>query len=202
MNIKNSIILIKMDKVISQWQIMESVDRSKPVRIEKDVIGGAHGRPTDKLSSLPKYYKDFISEIEKCYNEYSVPEGFLTKSKATASLKQLNSKLNTTVEPNIKTVYTIITYPLSKPAIIKFDCLVPITYGVLLYIYTYAYQLVYKLEEENVGNPGLIPGMLNRAKSKGMFGIYGHNIDDLVYNGNSIIEIHDDYIICDFHCDS
>lgn len=55
---------------------------------------------------------------------------------------------------NVNTIYCIITYPLHKPATIKFTCKVPVTYGMLLYAYTIAYQWVYELEEEEEEDDG------------------------------------------------
>lgn len=42
------------------------------------------------------------------------------------------------------------------------------------------YETVYAEEGEN---PGHIPGMLNRAPSKGIHGIWGHDLGDLVLEG-------------------
>ena len=45
------------------------------------------------------------------------------------------------------------------------------------------YFEVYREEEEDDRNPGLIPGMLNRATTSGRHGIWGHQIEDLVIEG-------------------
>ena len=42
------------------------------------------------------------------------------------------------------------------------------------------YKKIYEEEEEEDGDPGYIPGMLNRAKSNGKYGIWGHDIGDLI----------------------
>ena len=42
------------------------------------------------------------------------------------------------------------------------------------------YHRIYKEEETAVGNPGNIPGMLNRVSSSGPYGIWGHDIGDLL----------------------
>jgi hypothetical protein len=42
------------------------------------------------------------------------------------------------------------------------------------------YERIYREEDEAVGRTGHIPGMLNRDKSEGPYGIWGHDIDDLV----------------------
>ena len=88
----------------------------------------------------------------------------------------------------------------------EFDCsAIDVTYGKVLYLYTYAYQHMYELEDEDVGEEtGNVPGMLNRAMSEGRFGIWGHSIGDLAYNGASTIEYADDgeTVVCRFSCDS
>lgn len=45
-----------------------------------------------------------------------------------------------------------------------------------------AYKEVYEEEGED---PGHIPGMLNRARSNGPYGIWGHDISDLILTGAS-----------------
>lgn len=41
------------------------------------------------------------------------------------------------------------------------------------------YKKIYDEEELDVGDPGTVPNMLNRARSFGRYGIWGHDIDDL-----------------------
>jgi cytidylate kinase len=44
------------------------------------------------------------------------------------------------------------------------------------------YKRIYREEDADVGEPTKhIPGMLNREESKGRYGIWGHDIDDLVF---------------------
>jgi hypothetical protein len=45
------------------------------------------------------------------------------------------------------------------------------------------YTRIYQEEESAVGDPGLIPGMSNRAPSSGPYGIWGHYMEDLVFEG-------------------
>lgn len=45
------------------------------------------------------------------------------------------------------------------------------------------YQAIYDAEESKSGNPGYIPGMLNRQVSKGPYGIWGHDMSDLYFEG-------------------
>jgi hypothetical protein len=45
------------------------------------------------------------------------------------------------------------------------------------------YHRIYSEEHKAVGDPGHIPGMLNRQSSEGPYGIWGHDIGDLVLEG-------------------
>jgi len=45
------------------------------------------------------------------------------------------------------------------------------------------YERIYREEDEAVSNPGHIPGMLNRARSAGPYGIWGHDFSDLYFEG-------------------
>lgn len=51
-------------------------------------------------------------------------------------------------------------------------------YDIIKYICS-GYERIYREEEEEVGNPGHIPGMFNRMASNGPYGIWGHDINDL-----------------------
>jgi hypothetical protein len=42
------------------------------------------------------------------------------------------------------------------------------------------YRRIYREEERDDGNPGHIPGLLNRNDSHGRYGIWGHDIEDLI----------------------
>ncbi len=129
---------------------------------------------------------------------------FVSKMTDTSILDADVAKLlfNTKVKDGIFTIYTIIEYPVRESAIFKFETSSEITYGILLYAYTIAYQLMYALEEEDDADPGHIPGMVNRDTSNGRFGIWGHDIGDLAYNGRSQVWIHDHRVVCNFICDS
>lgn len=48
------------------------------------------------------------------------------------------------------------------------------------------YERIYSEEDAAVGNPGHIPGMLNRAPSPGPYGIWGHDFSDLYFEGVDI----------------
>ncbi len=160
------------------------------LRTEKNIFPYASGRPSDELATLDEYYeliRNIIDENNETFEDYDVSIG---------------TRLGNVVSDNIKCVYVSITYPLTNPAIIRFKCNQSITYGILHYLVTAAYQIVYKIEEDDDADPGLIIGTFNRAKSNGRFGIWGHDITDLVYNSCSTINIYDDYIVCNFDCDS
>jgi hypothetical protein len=104
---------------------------------------------------------------------------------------------------NINTIYAYITYPLDNPAIVKFersDKRRKITYKVLMYAYTKAYQMVYALEDAD--NTPTTPGLMNTSHTHGRYGIWGHYIDALIYNGSSLVQVYDDSIVCEFDCDS
>ncbi|KAM9955690.1 hypothetical protein ACTFIW_002330 [Dictyostelium discoideum] len=106
---------------------------------------------------------------------------------------------------DFKYVYCRITSYLSNKATIKVtrpDPSIALTNIELLAIYSKAWQWVYQEEEKESGNPGNINGMLNRAKSYGRYGIYGHDITDLAYNGGSLIKIYNGFVVCKFSVDS
>jgi hypothetical protein len=169
----------------------------KAVKPVKDYFPCDLGYPADNIpNSLGEYYNIIISEFLESLSEEENEDNY-----DETSLKKL---LNTVVSDNIKYVYATISYPLTNKAVIRFSCNNNkiITYGMLLYLYTKAYHIVYDTEEEDDKDPGHIPGLANRAISDGRFGIWGHDIGDLIYNGGSIIKIYDNYIICNFDCDS
>jgi hypothetical protein len=74
-------------------------------------------------------------------------------------------------------------YPLSQPTTREFFK----EGGFTLYDFYQAvyegYVKIYAEEDGAVGDPGLIPGMLNRATSNGPHGIWGHGIEDLFLEG-------------------
>jgi len=101
-------------------------------------------------------------------------------------------------------VHCRIDYPLHKPTCIKWVLEQEATFGMLLWLHAKSYNIVYQIEEQTSGgDPGNIEGMFNRNTSEGMFGIWGHRIGDLLYNGHSIVGFLDDsVVVCDFHVDS
>lgn len=85
-----------------------------------------------------------------------------------------------------------ITYPLSVYP--RFETLNPIKDSFeLMSFFCRCYYEVYAMEEDSIGNPeiGHIPGMYNRVTTDGCFGIWGHDIDDLVLEDIDFIELPD-----------
>ncbi|ARF08741.1 hypothetical protein Catovirus_1_791 [Catovirus CTV1] len=169
----------------------ESYDNS-----EENIFRSGIGRPSQSIDSYDDFVDVFLDGIEGFSDD--------DDSGITSELVKniTTEKLKTRLKGEIKYIYTNIDYPLTYPSIFKFTCKIPVTYGLLLYAYTVAYQLTYIIEEEEDDDPGHIPGMLNRAISKGRFGIWGHDIDDLVYNGYSDITYDTNSVVCEFYCDS
>lgn len=108
---------------------------------------------------------------------------------------------DTIVDEKIKVIYAVVTYPLTNVAYFRLEIKAkqPITYGMLLYGHTLAYESAYKLEDCDIGNHKHIRqfsfGGLGRS------GIRESDTENLVYSGGSQIEIHENYIVCHFNCE-
>ena len=50
------------------------------------------------------------------------------------------------------------------------------------------YTRIYGAETSEAGDPGHLPGTLNRAPSEGPYGIWGHGMDDLYLEGYREVE--------------
>jgi hypothetical protein len=74
-------------------------------------------------------------------------------------------------------------YPLSTKAVFKRKLKSKTSGRNILRYAAKDYKKIYDIEDGKVGNPGNIPGMLNRASSNGPFGIWGHDIGDLYFEG-------------------
>lgn len=79
------------------------------------------------------------------------------------------------------TIKILIDYPLTNPCTFEAKCPNPDGWTEVEFIEAVrmAYLEVYSLEED----PGFVPGMLNRARSEGPVGIWGHGIGDLFLEG-------------------
>jgi hypothetical protein len=174
---------------------MHLLRKKKPTEVLKNIFNYRLA-PSDDLSKtkLSDYYTVLSYTPEEYYNVTSADlEDWMKDNVVNKPRTEL---------PFVDTVYCVIDYPVENTAIIKFKTH-DVTYGKLLYLNTIAYQLMYATEDEDVGHATEnIKGMYNRAPSKGRFGIYGHHITDLVYNGGSKITIYDNVAVCVFSVDS
>jgi len=77
-------------------------------------------------------------------------------------------------------------YPLSRIASFKHILTPDMTGEDLLVLGREDYERIYKEEHEADCDPGHAPGMLNRQRSQGPYGIWGHDICDLYFEGIDI----------------
>lgn len=77
----------------------------------------------------------------------------------------------------------VYSYPLSTEARFSHELTPEMTGEDILVLARHDYETIYIEEDEAVSHPGLIPGMLNRARSAGPYGIWGHNFSDLYFEG-------------------
>jgi len=84
--------------------------------------------------------------------------------------------------------YFTYDYPLSVAASFPHTLTPEMTGEDLLVLARADYERIYQEEDAAVGNPGHIPGMLNRAHSPGPYGIWGHDFSDLYFEGIEINE--------------
>jgi len=84
-------------------------------------------------------------------------------------------------------VYTFVyDYPLSRVATFT-EALFPLTtlIDILLLGRTH-YEAIYAAEARTSKDPGRVPGLLNRARSTGSYGIWGHDLSDLYFESVEI----------------
>ena len=75
----------------------------------------------------------------------------------------------------------VIDYPLETPFKKSFVVGVKgMTRRALVNLIVKSYKKVYADEDTAVGDPGHIPGMFNRQRSEGPYGIWGHDLGDLM----------------------
>lgn len=82
------------------------------------------------------------------------------------------------------------TYPLSTDALLEFETTNPNGFSRREFISCVGrgYRKIYDTEHEAVGDPGHIPGMCNRRQSEGPYGIWGHDMDNLVLHSAKEID--------------
>lgn len=73
----------------------------------------------------------------------------------------------------------VFDYPLSTPATLSFKKKGGFTLAKLIECVRKGYEKIYAEEDEDVGPTGNLTGMMNRARSEGRYGIWGHSIEDL-----------------------
>lgn len=81
---------------------------------------------------------------------------------------------------DLETLKIEFDYPLTVPAIINFERTGGFTRLELFEAIYFGYKYIYDTEDGESGDPGMMPGSLNRAPSEGPFGIWGHVMEDLV----------------------
>lgn len=116
-------------------------------------------------------------ENEELYSLINLGDYILPKNSFTPSDKY-NKKLGTTVSK------IIITYPLSQNAEINISGVE--TLNDLLKDVVESYQKIYQMENESSPKKAMIMceefpecSLINRNRTDGMFGIWGHTIEDL-----------------------
>jgi len=83
--------------------------------------------------------------------------------------------------------YTFVyTYPLRQKACFQHPLVGAASAIDILLIAQKDYEYIYAAEEKAVGDPGHIPGMLNRQASEGPYGIWGHDFSDLYFESIEI----------------
>ncbi|EGC36645.1 hypothetical protein DICPUDRAFT_150822 [Dictyostelium purpureum] len=190
-----------MDKLQYSDATPEEIDlikNSEPSDKLKNIFK-AIGGPKSDASSIQVFKNKLIEDAQ-----WRIDVG-LDQASPEISTNGDDLVKETIIKDNIKEVYCYINGYFDQPATIKVvrpDSSVPLSNIELLAIYTSAYQWIYKEEESQVGNPGHIEGMLNRDQSHGRYGIYGHDLGDLVYNSFSDISIYSSFIYCEFRVDS
>jgi hypothetical protein len=96
-------------------------------------------------------------------------------------------------KPKIKVLFD---YPLKNNVVVEFAARDPkrgFTRLELVQNLARAYEKIYEDEDAAVGNPGHVPGMLNRAQSEGPYGIWGHDLRDLDLSGVYFDSVNDTY---------
>ena len=62
---------------------------------------------------------------------------------------------------------------------------------------------MYAIEDGVTNQVPNLPGTYNRQMTEGDYGIWGHALEDLIYNGSAQIATFDQQsIVCDLGCDS
>lgn len=83
------------------------------------------------------------------------------------------------------TIRIMFDYPLSNPVALEFKSPTGKGFTRMEFFKSVfdGYTKIYKTEEKDDKDPGNVPGMFNRARSEGRYGIWGHVITDLYLEG-------------------
>lgn len=76
-------------------------------------------------------------------------------------------------------------YPLSRLVTFEHELTPEMTAGDILALARADYERIYR-EEDGGKDPGRVPGMLNRERTNGPYGIWGHVISDLYFESIKI----------------
>ncbi len=125
--------------------------------------------------------------MPKIHISCNIHASSFTREGALAGEKDYQPPMVETLAGMPAGAYTFVyDYPLSREARIFHDVTGIISNIDLLLLARKDYEDIYAAEEAAAGNPGHIPGMLNRSKSEGPFGIWGHDFSDLFFEGVDI----------------
>lgn len=194
--------------------ILDTVKHDKIVKRERDVLPRCKVSPSIQTAGLGDYYKRVIyNYYENCMDKHcNKLDDHINK--VISMIKPLEDKLKKVVHNNIRTVYTVVSYPVKHLAGFKFDCKVPVTYGLLSFLHVISYKLVYYLEnlddpiKEKTDSHALVPNKQPeisgdcRPQTSGRYSIFGSYIGQLRYSGISMITITNSSIVCEFFVDS
>lgn len=180
-----------------KYEIVKEIPRGKLIKKYKNMLPYV-GKPQYDVYNYKSFIKKVIKNAKYMYNcsVRDLEEAKKENDKETIEMEEESLKemiklipnLNKIISKKVNEIYCIIEYPLDKKAIFKYKIEEEITIGKLLYIYSHMYHEIYRIEDENMDNP--------------VFGIWGHYIGDLVYNGHNTIKVYENYIVCKFECDS
>lgn len=177
-----------MDEILQNVEILKSVKNYKITKTKEYTFSAHCVYPSDILdtSHISNYKLYACNDKKDCQEKMN-------------ELNESNKKLEKKLSNDIKYVICLINYPTSISALFKFDCSnIELTYGKLLYLHTYAYQLMYKLENEDICKNVFNSSEINQKSiTYGRFGIFKH-LTDLIYNGESTFEYIDGGVICSF----
>lgn len=126
------------------------------------------------------------SKIEVRFSSVTLDDGIRTIS-PYISLADPEDDIAAQKAPNelvipLGTIRIRYDYPLENEVIHEYlaDRDEGFTRAYLARIISDEYKKIYQEEEAAVGDPGHVPGMLNRAPSQGPYGIWGHDLGDLL----------------------